>query len=114
MHQLAQSLNIGDYAIDGPEQNGGVINLSGDALGTIVGRSLQYVFLAAGIGLLLMIISSGFTLMTAAGDAKKMAAGRGRLTNAIVGFLLIFASFWIVQLVGVILGWESILTVFGQ
>lgn len=86
----------------------------GAGLGEIVGKSLGYVFAAAGIGLLLMIISSGFSLMTSAGDPKKAAAGKSRLTNAIVGFILIFSAFWIVQILGVVLGWDSIGTTFGQ
>lgn len=96
--------------IQGPEG----FAFDGAGLGEIVGASLGYIFAAAGIGLLLMIISSGFSLMTSAGDPKKAAAGKSRLTNAIVGFLLIFAAFWIVQILGVILGWDSIGTIFSQ
>lgn len=112
---LAQIINI--------EGNGGAppVTIEGPAdfifgssnLGEIVGASLSYVFAAAGIGLLLMIISSGFTLMMSAGDAKKLASGRSRLTNSIVGFLLVFGAFWIVQIIGTILGWqESIGSIF--
>lgn len=87
---------------------------SNAGLGEIIGKSLSYIFAAAGIGLLLMIISSGFSLMTSAGDPKKAAGGKARLTNAIVGFILIFAAFWLVQILGTILGWESIGTIFSQ
>ena len=112
MKLLAQSFGIGDYTIQGPLGQGPL----GEAnIGTIIGQSLPYVFGFAGLGLLLMIIASGFTLMTSAGDPKKMEKGKATLTNAIIGFLIIFAAFWIVQIAGVIFGWQSSIgTIFGQ
>ena len=111
---FAQSLNIGDpadgaqYTFNGPDNFAfGTGNIGG-----IVGAAVPYVFAFAGIGLLLMIISSGFTMMLSAGDAKKLEAGKGRLTQSVVGFLIIFAAYWIVQIVGTIFGWESIGTSF--
>lgn len=106
----------------GGNDNGPPINLQGpdnfafesSNIGEIVGNSLSYVFAAAGIGLLLMIISSGFSIMMSAGDAKKLAGGKATLTNSIIGFILIFAAFWIVQIMGTVLGWQSIFEIFGQ
>lgn len=116
MHRLlAQSFQIGEFPINGPTQNGGAFSLSDAKIGDIVGASLSYVFAFAGIGLLLMIIASGFSLILAAGDAKKMEKGKATLTNAIIGFIIIFAAFWIVQAAGVIFGWQnSINAIFGQ
>jgi len=74
----------------------------------IVSKAFPFIFALAGVGLLLMIIAAGFTLMTSAGDAKKMEAGKNRLTFAIVGFLIIFTAFWIVQLLGTMFGIEPI------
>lgn len=112
---LAQSVQIGDHTIEGPSQNaGGLFDLSRATIGDIVGASLGLVFAAAGIGLLLMIISSGFTLMTSAGDAKKLAQGRTTLTNSLIGFTLIFSAFWIVQILWTALGWENTFTIFPQ
>lgn len=99
-----------DISLDEPEG----FTFSGQGIGAIVGQSLTYVFAAAGIGLLLMIISSGYSLIVSAGDPKKAAAGKATLTNAIIGFLLIFAAFWIVQIMGTVLGWQSIFDIFGQ
>lgn len=111
MRQLAQDLNIGDYSISGPEN----FAFGSGNIGEIVGKSLGYVFAAAGLGLLLMIISSGFTLMMSAGDAKKAAAGKSTLTNAVLGFIVVFAAFWVTQILGVIFGWEGyIQQIFGQ
>ncbi|MEK7577538.1 MAG: hypothetical protein AAB492_02880 [Patescibacteria group bacterium] len=101
---FAQSLSIGSYTIEGPADFA-----FGDAkIGTIVQAALPYVFAFAGLGVLLMVVAAGFTMLTSAGDAKKLESGKGRLTNAIIGFFLIFAAYWIVQLAGYIFGWSSI------
>lgn len=116
MHKiLAQVVNIEGnggpgISIEGPAD----FRFGSDSIGYIVGQSLSYVFAAAGIGLLLMIISSGFSIMMSAGDAKKLASGKGTLTNSIIGFLLVFSAFWIVQIMGTVLGWQSIFEIFGQ
>lgn len=110
---LAQNVNIGGFTVEGPVQNGGAISFS-DSIGTIIGAALTYVFAFAGVGLLLMIISSGFTLMLSAGDPKKMEKGKQSLTNSILGFILIFAAFWLVQILGIVFGWDNgIKTIFG-
>lgn len=99
------------FDITGPER----FAYEGASIGKVVGDTLNYVLVAAGIGLLLMIISSGFTLMMSAGDAKKAAAGKTTLTNAIVGFLLVFSAFWITQALGIVFGWDTYIGgVFGK
>src|SRR3989344_902305 len=63
---------------------------------------LQYSLILAGLILLAMIISAGFTLLTSAGDPKKTEAGKNRLTHAAFGFLIPFAAYWIAQILQVI------------
>jgi hypothetical protein len=48
----------------------------------------------------------GLGLMTSAGDPKKVEASKHRITNAIIGIVIIFASYWIIQLVSTLLGVE--------
>ncbi len=81
-------------------------------IGSIVYAAMPLVFGFAGFGLLLMIVSAGFTLLTSAGDAKKTEGGKQRLTYAIVGFLVIFVAYWGVQLAGKIFGIAEIESVF--
>ena len=42
--------------------------------------------------------------MTAAGDQNKTKEGYGRIQAGIVGFLIVFISYFVVQIVEVILG----------
>lgn len=108
--QLAQLIKL-------PGQTGqitveGFLPFKFSTIGDILTSAIPFVFAFAGIGLLLMIISAGFTLLTSAGDAKKLDMGKNKLTYALVGFLIIFAAYWITQLAGRVFGLDSILQIF--
>lgn len=105
---FAQSLKLPDGStIAGPSK----LSWATD-LGVVLFRATQFVFAFAGIGLLLMLLASGFALLTSAGDAKKMERGKQQLTNAIIGFLIIFTAYWLTQIAGKILGVAEIQTIF--
>ena len=74
------------------------------SLGAVVNSLMPYIFALSGIALLLMIVFSGYQLLTSAGNPESMEKGKKRLTAALVGFLIIFAAFWIWQLVQVMIG----------
>ena len=84
----------------------------GKKLADIITDLFPYLFGAAGIILVLYLLSAGFGLMTSGGDPKKIQSAQGKITNAIVGIVIIFTSFWIVQLVGKFLGVENITNIF--
>jgi len=42
--------------------------------------------------------------MTSAGDPKKVQSARDKITGALIGFVIIFVAYWIVQLVSLFLG----------
>ena len=107
MKQLAQlDLNtIETNALPG-------FRFAGGTIGDVITRAVPYIFAAAGIMLLLYLISGGFSYMTSAGDPKAIQAAKGKITNALVGFLIIFISYWIVQLISVVLGLQTINQIF--
>ncbi len=72
------------------------------AVSYLINQILQYALIFAGLILLGMIISAGFTLLTSGGDPKATEMGKNRLTFALVGFLIIFAAFWIAQILQII------------
>ncbi len=79
---------------------GFAVNGSADpTLGDIITAALPYVYVFAGLSLLVMLIFGGITLMTSAGSPDKAKAGYGRITAALIGFLIIFISYFIVQIV---------------
>jgi len=73
-------------------------------IGTIISGILPYVFGAAGLALLVYLIMGGFQMMTSRGDPKAMQAAQGKITNAVIGFVIVLLAFTIIQLVGQILG----------
>lgn len=82
------------------------------SVGDIVNKAIPLVFGFAGLALLLVIIGAGFGLMTSAGDTKKLEAGKARLLNGVLGFIVIFIAYWAVQLAGKIFGLTEIQTIF--
>ena len=68
-------------------------------LASVVNNAIPVVFSIAGILLLLYLIWGGFDFLTSMGDPKKADSARGKITNALLGFLLIFAAYWIVQII---------------
>ncbi len=78
----------------------------------VLNKVVPYVFAFAGFGLLLMIVSAGYSFLTSAGNPKGMEMGKQRLTNALIGFAIIFVAYWLVQILGYIFGIEEITTVF--
>ena len=83
-------------------------------LGDVVNALIPYIFGIAGFILLLMIIFSGFQMLTSAGDPKAMEAGQKRLMNSLIGFIIIFLAYWIVKFVGQMLGIEAVTKIFGN
>ena len=78
-------------------------------IGEIVSVALNYAFTFAGIALLLYFIFGGFQLFTSGGDQKKVAEGKATITNAVVGFVIVFVAFWIVQFFGSVLGLQPLI-----
>jgi len=66
--------------------------------GIIVGI-LPYLFGVAGIILLLNIIVSGYQMMTSVGEPKVMQTAQAKITTSLIGIVIIFISFWVVQLI---------------
>ncbi len=73
-------------------------------VGSVITELLKYIYPAAGLFLLVTLIMGGITLMTAAGDANKMKQGYGQITAGLIGFVIIFVSYFVAQLIQVALG----------
>ena len=64
------------------------------------------IFPAAGLLLFLLIVYGGFTIVQGStmGNDSVVSAGKQRVTAAVVGFLLLFSSYWLWQIVELALG----------
>lgn len=73
---------------------------------------VNIIFFVAGIALLFYVITAGLSMMTSRGDPKALEGAKARLTYAVYGFIIIFTAYWIVQVVGLLLGIEGFGGVF--
>lgn len=87
-------------------------NIAGKGLGDLVSVLVPYFFALAGSLLLVYLIWGGISLMLSQGDPKKIESGKNKITSALVGFLVVFVSYWIVQLFGLVLGIRKITDIF--
>lgn len=62
----------------------------------------------AGIIMIMLIVYGGLTMIANAGNSnpQNVAKSRQIITTGLIGFILIFASYWIVQAVEIITGIE--------
>lgn len=72
--------------------------------GLLVNVVVRNAFVFAGIISFFLLIFGGFQVIVAAGDPKKLEKGRGAITGAVIGLLLVVGSFWIVQIIEIVTG----------
>lgn len=75
-----------------------------DTFGTLITAIVKNAFVVAGVISFVLLILGGFGIIVGGGDSKKLEAARGRIMGAVIGLILIIASFWIVQIVEKITG----------
>lgn len=75
-------------------------------LSDLVNVLVKNVFVLAGVLLFILLILGGLKFITSAGsgEEKEMVQAKSALTAAIIGFIIIFGAYWIVQIIGFISG----------
>lgn len=86
----------------------------GETPADVIMDALVWVFIIAGFLLLIYLLSGGFQLMLSRGDPKAVEMGKAKIGNALLGFLVILVSFFLVQLIAEVLGIQSIIDIFPQ
>jgi len=72
--------------------------------GGIISRVLTFAFPLAGLILLVTVLWGGFEILSQSATQKSIDAGRQRITAGIIGFILLFSSIWIIQIVSQVFG----------
>lgn len=73
--------------------------------GGIISKALKsFIFPIAGLILFVILILGGFQMLAGANNSKSLEEGKQRITSAIIGFILLFAAYWIMQLLELIFG----------
>lgn len=99
---LLAAVNLGDT----PLGNGNKLQDTYSEPATLVSLIVKNGLTIAGIILLILLIAGGFMMIAGAGsgDQKKAATAKTMITDAVIGFLVIFLSYFIIQIVEVITG----------
>jgi hypothetical protein len=87
-----------------PNYTGTNFKFANSSLGSIISAVLPYVYVAAGLSLLVLLIFGGFTIMTSSGEPGKIKQGSGMISSALIGFFIVFVSYLLVQLAELMLG----------
>lgn len=77
---------------------------SGGNLSDIINEALKYVYPFAGIIMFFLLIAGGFQLLTSVGNPESTKKGYQKILFAIIGFIFIFITFWLAQILQIILG----------
>ena len=77
----------------------------------LVSLFLKIVFVLAGLILLFYFILGGWGIITSAGksDPKAAEQAKATVTSAVIGFIVVFTAYWIVQLIGKLFGITGII-----
>ena len=92
-------------------KSGVTLNFS-DTLGGLISNILPYIFGAVGILLLVYLVLGGFQLMLSRGDPKAVASAQGKITNAMIGFIITLLAGGLVVILGRLLGNDLFSNIF--
>lgn len=100
------TINIGNQ-LNG--KNFGVPAAPGTGIiGTTVKNVISLFFVFGGIATLIYFVWGAFDWITSGGDKEKVAGARKKMTNAIIGLILLALSYFIVGLVGEVVGFNPL------
>lgn len=77
----------------------GNLCLGSTDLGTTVGSLISFVFVVAGLVALFFLVWGGLKWLTSGGDEKAVETARAHIIAAIIGLVIIFLSYLIVNVV---------------
>lgn len=89
-------------------QSGNSVSSEYSSFNTLFNNILPNVYIAAGLIIFFMVLLGGFTIVTNASDTHKIQEGQKIITSAIIGLVVVFASYWIIQLIQVVTGIQII------
>ena len=74
--------------------------------GALISIILKNIYVVAGVLLFVLLLFGGISIILGAGggDPKKTGQGQKAVVAALAGFLIIFASYWIIQIIQFITG----------
>lgn len=82
----------------------GTIDIDIPNLGNIVGNLFILATFVAALFFFIQVVMGGISWINAGGDPKALDSARGRITNAVIGIILVIAAFVITLILTTALG----------
>ena len=95
------------------QNQAGITNLPLEGAG-LFSTILPYIFFAAGLLLLIYLIFGGFQFMYSRGDPKATQSAKDKITNALIGFVIVIMAYGLVSLLGRVLRINPFILLFGD
>lgn len=75
-----------------------------DSIGSFITCVLPNLYIIAGVILLIILTGAGLIYLFSAGNTEKQAESSKAIGATLLGFVILFASYWIIQIIQIILG----------
>lgn len=102
---LAQGITINGQHIEGPLKGFGGQPI--EKLSDVINILVVFLYPLAGILLFIFLVWGGYDFLLSGGDPEKVKSGKAKITSALIGFILLVLSFFIVRLFSYIFGLGS-------
>jgi hypothetical protein len=86
-------------ACDKSGQFGKLCDLTAGNFGSIVGSAIQLVFVIAVVAALFYLVYGGFRWLISTGDKAKVTEAREHIIAAIIGLVVIFLAYFIINII---------------
>lgn len=97
---IAQKIIINKQEIEGPLKD---IKTLADLINIIV----RFVYPFAGILLFIYLAWGGYNYLLSGGNPEKVKTGQGKITSAFIGFVLLFLTYVLVQIIVRVFGLQN-------
>ena len=96
---------MGNLAVDIGDSFGSPFGKTA-GLGQLVSVVISNALIVAGVILLFLLVLGGIGIIAGAGNDNPEQAAKGKqaVTAAVIGFIIVFASYWIIQIIQSITG----------
>ncbi len=99
MRLLSQSINIDGQTIEGPlSGNNPITGQKLETVGDIVNLALAVIFPLALVALFIYLVWGGVDMARNLGNPELIKKGKERITNAIIGIIVLSVSYWGAQI----------------
>ncbi len=90
------------------QKNGTPSGSAEEVVGVILKNVIALFFAVGGIGVVIFFLWGAVDWIISGGDKEKVASARKKITNALIGLALLALSFFIISIIGKIIGFNPL------